>query len=179
MGKQSRIFVAGHNGLVGSATMRRLQANGYTNIIARSRKETDLENQGAVFKLFLEQHGMNAIGLMPTNFYGPGDNFDLNASHAIPALIRKFHEAKLAGAKKLVMWGTGTPRREFLHVDNLADACLHMLTYPSFPGNRQCGHRRGCHRPRVGGTGEGDCRLRRRNRAGSQNRTGRPGNCSM
>ncbi len=229
MDKHSRIFVAGHNGLVGSAIVRRLQAEGYTNIIVRSRKETDLENQGAVFKLFLEekpeyvfmaaakvggilanntypvdfirsnlmvqnniidashfsgvrkllflgssciypklcpqpmkeeylltgaleptnewyaiakiagikmcqayhrQHGMNAISLMPTNLYGPGDNFDLNASHVLPALIRKFHEAKLAGAKEVVMWGTGTPRREFLHVDDLADACLHlMLTY--------------------------------------------------
>lgn len=229
MDKHSRIFVAGHNGLVGSAIVRRLQADGYTNIIVRSRKETDLENQGAVFKLFLEekpeyvfmaaakvggilanntypvdfirsnlmvqnniidashfsgvrkllflgssciypklcpqpmkeeylltgaleptnewyaiakiagikmcqayhrQHGMNAISLMPTNLYGPGDNFDLNVSHVLPALIRKFHEAKLAGAKEVVMWGTGTPRREFLHVDDLADACVHlMLTY--------------------------------------------------
>ena len=229
MDKHSRIFVAGHNGLVGSAIVRRLQADGYTNIIVRSRKETDLENQGAVFKLFLEekpeyvfmaaarvggilanntypvdfirsnlmvqnniidashfsgvrkllflgssciypklcpqpmkeeylltgaleptnewyaiakiagikmcqayhrQHGMNAISLMPTNLYGPGDNFDLNASHVLPALIRKFHEAKLSGAKEVVMWGTGTPMREFLHVNDLADACLHlMLTY--------------------------------------------------
>ncbi len=229
MDKHSRIFVAGHNGLVGSAIVRRLQADGYTNIIVRSRKETDLENQGAVFKLFLEekpeyvfmaaakvggilanntypvdfirsnlmvqnniidashfsgvrkllflgssciypklcpqpmkeeylltgaleptnewyaiakiagikmcqayhrQHGMNAISLMPTNLYGPGDNFDLNASHVLPALIRKFHEAKLSGAKEVVMWGTGTPCREFLHVDDLADACVHlMLTY--------------------------------------------------
>lgn len=229
MDKHSRIYVAGHNGLVGSAIVRRLQADGYANIIVRSRKETDLENQGAVFKLFLEekpeyvfmaaakvggilanntypvdfirsnlmvqnniidashfsdvrkllflgssciypklcpqpmkeeylltgaleptnewyaiakiagikmcqayhrQHGMNAISLMPTNLYGPGDNFDLNASHVLPALIRKFHEAKLAGAKEVVMWGTGTPKREFLHVDDLADACLHlMLTY--------------------------------------------------
>lgn len=76
------------------------------------------------------QYGMNAISLMPTNLYGPGDNFDLNASHVLPALIRKFHEAKLSGAREVVMWGTGTPMREFLHVDDLADACLHlMLTY--------------------------------------------------
>lgn len=229
MDKHSRIFVAGHNGLVGSAIVRRLQADGYTNVIVRNRKETDLENQGAVLKLFLEekpdyvfmaaarvggilannsypvdfirsnlmvqnniidashyagvrkllflgssciypkmcpqpmkeeylltgaleptnewyaiakiagikmcqayhrQHGMNAISLMPTNLYGPGDNFDLNASHVLPALIRKFHEAKLAGAKEVVVWGTGTPMREFLHVDDLADACVHlMLTY--------------------------------------------------
>jgi len=226
MDKHSRIFVAGHRGLVGSAIVRALEAAGHTNIIVRSRTETDLENQGAVFKLFLEekpeyvfmaaakvggilanntypvdfirsnlmvqnniidashfsgvkkllflgssciypkmspqpikeeylltgaleptnewyaiakiagikmcqayrkQYGMNAISLMPTNLYGPGDNFDLNASHVLPALIRKFHEAKLSGAKEVVMWGTGTPRREFLHVDDLASACLHCM----------------------------------------------------
>ena len=226
MDKHSRIFVAGHNGLVGGAIVRALQADGFTNVIVRSRKETDLENQGAVLKLFLEespeyvfmaaakvggilanntypvdfirsnlmvqnniidasfyagvkkllflgssciypkmapqpikeeylltgaleptnewyaiakiagikmcqayhrQHGMNAISLMPTNLYGPGDNFDLNSSHVMPALIRKFHEAKLSGAKEVVMWGTGTPMREFLHVDDLADACVHLM----------------------------------------------------
>lgn len=229
MDKHSRIYVAGHRGLVGGAIVRALQAQGYTNIITRTRTETDLENQGAVFKMFLEekpeyvfmaaakvggilanntypvdfirsnlmvqnniidashfsgvrkllflgssciypklapqpikeeylltgaleptnewyaiakiagikmcqayhrQHGMNAISLMPTNLYGPGDNFDLNSSHVMPALIRKFHEAKIAGAKEVVMWGTGTPMREFLHVDDLAEACVHlMLTY--------------------------------------------------
>lgn len=228
MDKNSRIYVAGHRGLVGSAIVRALQAAEYTNIIVRTRTETDLENQGAVFKLFLEekpeyvfmaaakvggilanntypvdfirsnlmvqnniidashfsgvkkllflgssciypkmapqpikeeylltgaleptnewyaiakiagikmcqayrkQHGMNAISLMPTNLYGPGDNFDLNASHVLPALIRKFHEAKLSGAKEVVMWGTGTPRREFLHVDDLASACLHCMDH--------------------------------------------------
>jgi GDP-L-fucose synthase len=59
--------------------------------------------------------------------YGPGDNFDLNSSHVMPALIRKFHEAKISGAKEVVMWGTGTPKREFLHVDDLADACVHLM----------------------------------------------------
>jgi GDP-L-fucose synthase len=226
MDKHSRIFVAGHNGLVGSAIVRHLHAEGYYNIIVRSRKETDLENQSAVLKLFLEehpeyvfmaaakvggilanntypvdfirsnlmvqnniidasfysgvkkllflgssciypklapqpikeeylltgaleptnewyaiakiagikmcqaynrQHGFNAISLMPTNLYGPGDNFDLNSSHVMPALIRKFHEAKCSGAKEVVMWGTGTPKREFLHVDDLADACVHLM----------------------------------------------------
>ena len=78
---------------------------------------------------YRKQHGMNAISLMPTNLYGPGDNFDLNASHVLPALIRKFHEAKLSGAKEVVMWGTGTPRREFLHVDDLASACLHCMDH--------------------------------------------------
>jgi GDP-L-fucose synthase len=226
MDKHSRIFVAGHNGLVGSAIARSLVAGGFTNIIVRSRKETDLENQSAVLKLFLEekpeyvfmaaakvggilanstypvdfirsnlmvqnniidasfysgvkkllflgssciypklcpqpikeeylltgaleptnefyalakiagiklcqayhrQHGMNAISLMPTNLYGPGDNFDLNSSHVMPALIRKFHEAKVTGAKEVVMWGTGSPLREFLHVDDLADASVHLM----------------------------------------------------
>jgi len=226
MDKRSRIFVAGHRGLVGSAIVRRLRALGHTNIITRTHAECDLENQGAVFKLFLEekpdyvfmsaakvggilanntypvdfirsnlmvqnnvidashfsgvkkllflgssciypklapqpikeeylltgalepnnewnaiakiagikmcqayhrQHGMNAISLMPTNLYGPGDNFDLNASHVLPALIRKFHDAKLNGANSVVMWGTGTPKREFLHVDDLAAACIHLM----------------------------------------------------
>jgi GDP-L-fucose synthase len=226
MDVHSRIFVAGHNGLVGSAIVRRLSQEGYRNIVVRSRKETDLENQGAVLKLFLEekpdyvfmaaakvggilanntypvdfirsnlmvqnniidasfyagvkkllflgssciypkmspqpikeeylltgaleptnewyaiakiagiklcqayhrQHGMNAISLMPTNLYGPGDNFDLNASHVLPALIRKFHEAKVSGAREVVMWGSGTPKREFLHVDDLADACVQLM----------------------------------------------------
>ena len=226
MDKHSRIYVAGHNGLVGGAIVRHLQAAGYSNVIVRSRQETDLENQSAVLKLFLEekpeyvfmaaakvggilanstypvdfirsnlmvqnniidasffsgvkklqflgssciypklcpqpikeeylltgaleptnefyaiakiagikmcqayhrQHGFNAISLMPTNLYGPGDNFDLNSSHVMPALIRKFHDAKLAGKKEVVMWGTGTPMREFLHVDDLAEACVHLM----------------------------------------------------
>ena len=228
MDQGSRIYVAGHNGLVGSAIVRRLQAEGFRNLIVRSHGECDLENQGAVLKLFLEekpefvfmaaakvggilanssrpvdfirsnlmvqnnlidashyagvtkllflgssciypklapqpikeeylltgeleptnewyaiakiagiklcqayraQYGLNAISLMPTNLYGPGDNFDLNASHVLPALLRKFHEAKVAGVREVVMWGTGTPRREFLHVDDLADACLHLMRH--------------------------------------------------
>ena len=232
MDKGSRIYVAGHNGLVGSAIVRRLRADGFTKLIVRSHSECDLENQGAVFKLFLEekpeyvflaaakvggilanstfpvdfirsnlmvqnnvidashfsgvkkllflgssciypklapqpikeeclltgdleptnewyaiakiagikmcqayriQHGLNAISLMPTNLYGPGDNFDLNASHVLPALLRKFHEAKLNGAKEVVMWGTGKPRREFLHVDDLADACIHLMDHYDLP----------------------------------------------
>jgi GDP-L-fucose synthase len=232
MDKGSRIYVAGHNGLVGSAIVRRLRADGFTKLIVRSHSECDLENQGAVSKLFLEekpeyvfmaaakvggilanstfpvdfirsnlmvqnnvidashfsgvkkllflgssciypklapqpikeeclltgeleptnewyaiakiagikmcqayriQHGLNAISLMPTNLYGPGDNFDLNASHVLPALLRKFHEAKLSGAKEVVMWGTGKPRREFLHVDDLADACIHLMDHYDLP----------------------------------------------
>jgi GDP-L-fucose synthase len=81
---------------------------------------------------YRRQYGFNAISIMPTNLYGPGDNFDLQSSHVLPALIRKCHEAKLRGDKELVVWGTGTPRREFLHVDDLADACVHLMaTYES------------------------------------------------
>jgi GDP-L-fucose synthase len=73
------------------------------------------------------QHGRDYISAMPTNLYGPGDNFDLKSSHVLPALIRKAHEAKLTGAKEIVVWGTGTPRREFLHVSDCADALVHLL----------------------------------------------------
>jgi GDP-L-fucose synthase len=78
------------------------------------------------------QYGFNAISLMPTNLYGPGDNFDLETSHVLPALIRRFHEAKLTGTPEVTLWGTGTPRREFLHVDDLASAaCFAMERYES------------------------------------------------
>jgi GDP-L-fucose synthase len=226
MEKQSRIFVAGHNGLAGSAILRRLQALGFDNLLLCSRQELDLVDQAAVdgfFKaerpeyVFLaaakvggihanniypaeflrdnlaiqtnvihsawkhgatklaflgssciypkhaaqpmaetelltgpleptnewyaiakiagikqcqayrRQYGFNAISLMPTNLYGPGDNFNLENSHVLPALIRKFHEAKLAGSAEVVMWGTGTPKREFLHVDDLADAAVFLM----------------------------------------------------
>jgi GDP-L-fucose synthase len=73
------------------------------------------------------QYGLNAISLMPTNLYGPGDNFDLESSHVLPALIRKFHEAKVQGNPEVVIWGTGTPRREFLHVDDLASATVRLM----------------------------------------------------
>jgi GDP-L-fucose synthase len=76
---------------------------------------------------YRRQYGFNAISVMPTNLYGPGDNFDLRSSHVLPALIRKFHEAKVSGADSVEVWGTGTPRREFLHVDDLADACHHLM----------------------------------------------------
>ena len=81
---------------------------------------------------YSRQYGFNAISVMPTNLYGPGDNFDLQNSHVLPALIRKFHEAKLARAGAVTIWGSGTPRREFLHVDDLADAvCFLMTSYDS------------------------------------------------
>lgn len=76
---------------------------------------------------YRRQHGSDFISAMPTNLYGPGDNFDLQSSHVLPALIRKAHEAKLAGAKAIEIWGTGTPRRELLYVDDLADACVFLM----------------------------------------------------
>jgi len=229
MHKNSRIFVAGHRGLVGSAILRTLQASEYRNIVTRSRSELDLENQAAVDRFFAReqpeyvflaaakvggilanntypaefirsnllvqtnvidaayrcgikkflflgssciypkhapqplkeeylltgplettneayaiakiagikmcqayqrQYGFNAISVMPTNLYGPNDNFDLETSHVLPALIRKFHESKLSSASTVVIWGTGTPRREFLHVDDLASACLFLMAQP-------------------------------------------------
>jgi GDP-L-fucose synthase len=222
----SRIYVAGHRGLVGSAIVRSLESQGFQNLIVRSRQELDLAEQSAVRKFFdasrpqavimaaarvggiqannshpagflrdnlliqdniidaayrsgvekfvflgssciypkmapqpikedylltgpLEptnewyaiakiagikmcqayrrEYGFNAISLMPTNLYGPGDNFDLQSSHVLPALIRKFHEAKRRNDPSVEIWGTGTPRREFLHVDDLADAILYLL----------------------------------------------------
>ncbi|MBB4153893.1 GDP-L-fucose synthase [Sphingomonas jinjuensis] len=80
---------------------------------------------------YRRQHGCDFISAMPTNLYGPGDNFDLASSHVLPALIRKAHEAKAAGAASMEIWGTGTPRREFLHVDDLADACVFLMRHYS------------------------------------------------
>lgn len=226
--KDARIFVAGHRGLVGSAIVRRLQSEGFTNILTATRAQLDLRDQAAVnywFKanrpqyvylvagtvggilanstrpaeflydnlmihgtvvhaaqvypveklLYLgssciypreanqpmaeselltapleptnepyaiakiagiklcqayrKQYGCNFISAMPTNLYGPGDNFDLESSHVLPALMRKFHDARLAGTRDVVVWGSGTPRREFLHVDDLADACLYLMEH--------------------------------------------------
>ncbi len=226
LNRRSRIFVAGHKGLVGSAILRALRAAGFEKLITRSRAELDLTEQAAVDRFFrterpefvflaaarvggihanntqrgqfiydnlviaanvvdaayrngvkkllylgssciypkeaeqpireeallsgpLEptneayaiakiaglklcqayrhQYGFNAISLMPTNLYGPGDNFDLESSHVVPALIRKAHEAKVTGAPSMVVWGSGRPRREFLHVRDLADAALFLM----------------------------------------------------
>jgi GDP-L-fucose synthase len=233
MERDSRIFVAGHRGLVGSAICRRLQALGFSNLILRQRNELDLRDRSQVDRFFgderpeyvflaaarvggilanstypaefifdnlaiqlnvidasfrggvrkleflgssciypklapqpiheedlltgeLEptnepyaiakiaglkmaqayrrQYGFRAISLMPTNLYGPGDNFDLETSHVLPALIRKFHEAKMAGAAQVVVWGSGKPRREFLHVDDLADASIFLMQEYDDPG---------------------------------------------
>ena len=78
---------------------------------------------------YRRQYGCDFISAMPTNLYGPGDNFDLTSSHVLPAIMRKFDEARIAGAKSATIWGTGTPRREFLHVDDLADACLFLMEH--------------------------------------------------
>ncbi|MGW8138576.1 GDP-L-fucose synthase [Sphingomonas zeae] len=80
---------------------------------------------------YRRQHGHDYISAMPTNLYGPGDNFDLQSSHVMPALLRKAHEAKQTGASSITIWGTGTPRREFLHVDDCADACVHLMKHYS------------------------------------------------
>lgn len=80
-------------------------------------------------RAYRRQHGCRFISAMPTNLYGPNDNFDLNASHVVPALLRKFHEAKIRGESTVTIWGSGTPRREFLHVDDLADACLFLMDH--------------------------------------------------
>ena len=226
--RDARVFVAGHRGLVGSAIVRHLEAQGFVNLITRTRSELDLLDAHAVDELFererpeivilaaakvggilanatypadflyqnlmiaanvihaahrfdvtkllnlgssciypkhapqpipesalltgpLEstnrayaiakiaaielcdayraQHGRSFISAMPTNLYGPGDNFDLATSHVLPALIRKAVEAKEAGAPSITVWGTGAPRREFLYVDDLAEACLFLLEH--------------------------------------------------
>ena len=90
---------------------------------------------------YRRQYGCDFVSAMPTNLYGPGDNFDLAASHVVPALLRRLHEAKLAGTPSVAIWGTGTPRREFLHVDDLADACVFLLRRWSgdAPVNVGCG----------------------------------------
>ncbi|WP_238903632.1 GDP-L-fucose synthase [Clostridium sp. YIM B02506] len=226
MNKDSKIYVAGHRGLVGSAIVRNLEAKGYNNIIKKTHSELDLTNQEAVrrffekekpeyvflaaakvgginanniypadfiyenlqiqnnvikaahdfkvtkllflgstciypklapqpikeeylltgsleetneayavakiaglemCKFFKRQYGDNFISCMPTNLYGPNDNFDLKNSHVLPALIRKFHEAKESNSDKVEVWGTGTPLREFLYVDDMADACVFLM----------------------------------------------------
>ncbi|MFY7970722.1 MAG: GDP-L-fucose synthase [Flavobacteriales bacterium] len=228
MKKDARIYVAGHRGMVGSAIVRLLQKEGYTNILTRTSSELNLMDQAAVHAFFAEeqpdfvflaaakvggihannvyradflynnlmiesnvihasflhkvakllflgssciypkmatqplkeeslltglleptnepyaiakiagiklceayrdQYGCNFISAMPTNLYGPNDNYDLNNSHVLPALIRKFHTAKMEGAERVEVWGTGAPLREFLHVDDLAEACLYLMLH--------------------------------------------------
>lgn len=229
MKQDSKIYVAGHRGLVGSALMRQLQAKGYQNLVTRTHAELDLTDQAAVREFFAaekpeyvllaaakvggihanntypaefiqqnlaiqtnviheswrngvqhllflgssciypkdcpqpireeylltgpleptnrpyalakiagiemcwsynRQYGTRYMAVMPTNLYGPGDNYDLNNSHVLPALIRKMHEAKQRGDRDVMVWGTGTPRREFLYSDDMAEACLYLLGQP-------------------------------------------------
>jgi GDP-L-fucose synthase len=226
MKKEAKIYVAGHRGMVGSAIVRNLNQNGFTNIITRTSKELDLRNQEATANFFAienpdyvflaaarvggivanntyradfiyenlqiqnnvihysyvydvkklmflgssciypkmapqplkedslltglleetnepyaiakiagikmcdayrSQYGCNFISVMPTNLYGPNDNYDLEKSHVLPALIRKFHEAKIHNTPTVTIWGTGTPMREFLHADDMADACVFLM----------------------------------------------------
>ena len=226
MNESDKIFVAGHLGMLGSAMMRRLQAEGFSDIVTRDRSELDLADESAVAKFlaaerptivivaaarvggikanndfpvefllenlqiqnnvirsaydsgvrkllfvgsaciypkfapqpipetslldgpleptneayaiakiagiklcqaYSREYGANFISAMPTNLYGPNDNFDLETSHVLPALMRKAHEAKVRKDQKLIVWGTGKPRREFLHVDDLASACVLIL----------------------------------------------------
>lgn len=224
--REARVFVAGHRGLVGSAITRKLQAEGFTQVLTANRQELDLRNQSDVSAWFAahqpeyvflvagtvggilanssrpaefiydnlmihgtvveaarqvdctkllylgssciyprhaeqpitedallggpleptnewyaiakiagiklcqayrRQYGCDFISAMPTNLYGPGDNFDLESSHVLPALIRKFHDSRFADDPAVTIWGTGSPMREFLHVDDLADACLFLM----------------------------------------------------
>ena len=226
MDKSEKIFVAGHRGMVGSALIRRLESEGFSNLLVRDRSKLDLKNESAVTKFFAQEkpalvilaaakvggikansdfpveflldnlriqnnvihaayengvrkllllgssciypkfapqpipetallsgpleptneayavakiagiklcqayareYGANFISAMPTNLYGPNDNFDLETSHVLAALLRKAHEAKTRKDRKLIVWGSGKPRREFLHVDDLAPACLLLL----------------------------------------------------
>lgn len=228
MEKDAKIYIAGHRGMVGSAILRKLKAEGFTNFVVRTSSELDLRNQAAVRDFFeterpayvflaaakvggimanniyraeflldnlqiqnnvidsayrtgvkklmflgssciypklapqplredylltgtLEptnepyaiakiagiklcesyrsQYGSNFISVMPTNLYGPNDNYDLNNSHVLPAMIRKFHEAKVEDKPHVELWGTGSPRREFLHADDLADACYYLMQH--------------------------------------------------
>ncbi|WP_047390403.1 GDP-L-fucose synthase [Exiguobacterium sp. ZWU0009] len=226
--KKSKIYIAGHRGLVGSAIHRKLMKDGYTNLVVRTSKELDLRDKEQVDRFFKEekpefvfvaaakvggivannefpadfirdnlmiqtnvidasyrnqvekllflgstciypklapqplkeeylltgpleptndayalakiagikmcqsynkQYGTNYISAMPTNLYGENDNFDLQSSHVMPALIRKFHEAKLSNQLSVEVWGTGTPKREFLYSDDLADACVYLMNH--------------------------------------------------
>ena len=129
---------------------------------------------------YAAEYGENYISAMPTNLYGPGDNFDLVSSHVLPALLRKAHEAKASGAREMVVWGTGKPRREFLHVDDMADACVFLLQNYDSPEIVNVGCGEDVSIRRVGGT---DLRRRRfRWRAylrQRQSRTARRASCSM
>ena len=108
---------------------------------------------------YRRQYGADFISVMPTNVYGPGDNYHPENSHVVAALIRRFHESKQDGAAAVVVWGTGKPRREFLFVDDLADACVFLLENYSGEQHIQCWQRRGGHDCAICGAGRRGCRL--------------------
>lgn len=238
LNRESPVYIAGHRGLVGSALVRKLRAERFTNLLVQSHSELDLTDRAATFDFVLEsrphlvidaaarvggimanstypvdflsdnlqmqvnlldaavaarvprllflgssciypkyapqpisedalltgplertndayaiakiagilqiqavrrQYGLAWISAMPTNLYGPGDNFSASSSHLLPALIRRYEEAKASGAPKVTNWGTGTPRRELLHVDDLADACLYLLEHFDGPNHVNVG----------------------------------------
>ncbi len=151
MEKDAKIYVAGHRGMVGGAIVRSLQRQGYTNIVTRTHAELDLCRQDQVEAFFRAERpeyvflaaakvgGIIAnqtapadfISVMPTNLYGPGDNYHPEHSHVLPALIRRFHEAKEQGLDEVTCWGDGSPLREFLYVDDLADLCVFLMEHYS------------------------------------------------
>src|SRR5437016_2675964 len=132
-----RIFVAGHRGRVGGAPARRLARQPMSEASLLTGPLEPTNAWYAVAKIagiklsqaYRKQYGCDFISVMPTNLYGPGDNFDLASSHVVPALMRKIDAAKRAGAPNVEIWGSGTPRREFLYVDDVADACVHLLKH--------------------------------------------------
>src|SRR5437773_1263538 len=150
MDKSDKIFVAGYRGLVGSALIRRLEREGFHNLPRRDRAQLDFVNESAVAEFFRKEKpavvifaaakvgGIKANNDFPVEFLL--DNlriqnniFDLETSHVLAALLRKAHEAKTTGARELVVWGSGKPRREFLHADDLASACLFLLEHYDSP----------------------------------------------
>src|SRR5437763_1084061 len=118
--RSARIYVAGHRGLVGAASLLGPSPAAYATAVTSAIQ---------LRQAYRRQYGSAFISAMPTNLYGPHDNFDLQRSHVLPALMRKFHDARTAGREEVEVWGTGSPRREFLHVDDLADACLFLMRH--------------------------------------------------
>jgi GDP-L-fucose synthase len=142
--KGKTVFVAGHSGMVGAALVRRLaQACVYPKLAPQPLREDSMltgpleptNEPYAIAKIagikmveaYRSQYGSDFINVMPTNLYGPGDNYHPEYSHVVAALIRRFHEAKVSGISSVVVWGTGTPRRKFLYFDDMTDACVHLM----------------------------------------------------
>ena len=128
----SKIYITGRHSMVVLAINRKFISKGYHSFITCTHSKLEVTNKAYVVatiagiqmcKHYNQQYGTNFISVMPTNLYGPNDNYDLETSHVMAALIRKFHEAKLNNAPPVVVWGTGAPRREFLYKYDMADAC--------------------------------------------------------